>query len=267
VIVCTFGDLVLDVVAQLERPLVPGDDAPARTAVGPGGQAANVAAWCAELGARSRLVCKRADDDAGELVSAELRRRGVDVGGPVAAGRTGVVISIAETGSERTMASDRGVGSTLAVDELDADWFACDALHVSGYSLLEEDMAAAAAHAARAARASGARISVDVATWSAIGALGGDRFRSRLEALEPDLVFGGERELDEVGELEANVEVVRKLGAEGVVVGGRVYEPKPGRVVDSTGAGDALAAGFLVGGIELGLEAAARCVAKLGTMP
>ena len=39
------------------------------------------------------------------------------------------------------------------------------------------------------------------------------------------------------------------------------------RVVDTTGAGDALAAGFLVGGPELALEAAARCVAKLGAMP
>ena len=38
-------------------------------------------------------------------------------------------------------------------------------------------------------------------------------------------------------------------------------------VVDPTGAGDALAAGFLVGGIELGLEAAARCVARAGAMP
>jgi sugar/nucleoside kinase (ribokinase family) len=38
-------------------------------------------------------------------------------------------------------------------------------------------------------------------------------------------------------------------------------------VLDTTGAGDALAAGYLVGGPELGLEAAARCVSKLGTMP
>ena len=41
----------------------------------------------------------------------------------------------------------------------------------------------------------------------------------------------------------------------------------PADVVDPTGAGDALAAGFLVGGIELGLAAAARCVAQAGAMP
>jgi sugar/nucleoside kinase (ribokinase family) len=38
-------------------------------------------------------------------------------------------------------------------------------------------------------------------------------------------------------------------------------------VVDTTGAGDALAAGMLVGGVEVGLAAAARCVAQLGAMP
>jgi sugar/nucleoside kinase (ribokinase family) len=38
-------------------------------------------------------------------------------------------------------------------------------------------------------------------------------------------------------------------------------------VVDTTGAGDALAAGFLVGGPEVGVATAARCCAKLGSMP
>jgi sugar/nucleoside kinase (ribokinase family) len=45
------------------------------------------------------------------------------------------------------------------------------------------------------------------------------------------------------------------------------YEPLAAEVVDSTGAGDALAAGFLVGGIDLGLEAAARCVGQMGAVP
>ena len=226
VIVCTFGDLLLDVVVRLARPLVPGDDA-------------------------------------GELVSADLARRGVEVCGPVVEGRTGVVVSIAEPGGERTMASDRGVGSTLAVEALEAAWFACDAFHVSGYSLLEDDMAAAAVYGARAARSHGASISVDLATWSAIG----DVFRRRLGSLEADVVFGGQRELDELGEVARGTTVVRKLGSEGVELDGRVYPSRSERVVDSTGAGDALAAGFLVGGIELGLQTAARCVAKLGAMP
>jgi sugar/nucleoside kinase (ribokinase family) len=43
--------------------------------------------------------------------------------------------------------------------------------------------------------------------------------------------------------------------------------PPVERVVDSTGAGDALAAGWIVGGPDLALEAATRCVARVGAMP
>jgi len=267
VIVCTLGDLVLDVVVRLERPLVSGDDAPARTEVGPGGQAANVAAWAAELGARARLVAKLADDDTGRLLGVELERRRVEVLGPVVSGRTGVVVSIAEPGGERTMASDRGAGATLAPAELDPEWFACDVLHVSGYGLLVEDMAAAAAVAAQETQARGGRVSLDLSTWSAIRELGRDRFHRRAAALEPDIVFGRDRELDELDDAGLAPTVVRKLGPGGAVVNGKTHAARPGPVVDTTGAGDALAAGFLVGGIELGLDAAARCVAKQGTMP
>ncbi len=86
-----------------------------------------------------------------------------------------------------------------------------------------------------------------------------------MRSLTPDLVFANEREHAAVGPLDARL--VLKRGAEGIVVDGRSYPARPTTVVDATGAGDALAAGFLVGGPELGLEAAARCCAKLGAMP
>jgi sugar/nucleoside kinase (ribokinase family) len=43
--------------------------------------------------------------------------------------------------------------------------------------------------------------------------------------------------------------------------------PVPGPVVDVTGAGDSLAAGYLVGGVDLAMRAAARCVAHVGAQP
>src|SRR5262249_19052693 len=52
--ITTLGDLLLDVVVRLEQPLVPGDDQVAVTRTGAGGQAANVAAWAASLGANAR---------------------------------------------------------------------------------------------------------------------------------------------------------------------------------------------------------------------
>ena len=62
--------------------------------IGPGGQAANVAARIAEHGMEARFVGKRADDAAGRLLEDELRGRGVDLAGPVVEGRNGVVVSL-----------------------------------------------------------------------------------------------------------------------------------------------------------------------------
>jgi sugar/nucleoside kinase (ribokinase family) len=257
--VTTLGDLVLDVVVRLDEALVAGDDRPATTRAGAGGQAANVAAWVVASGGAARFVGKRGADVAGELVGHELRSRGVDVCGPVD-GRTGVVVSIAAAG-ERTMASDRGSAPELTGAGLEPAWFDCDMLHLSGYSLQREPIASASARAAELARAHGARVSVDLATWTGID----DAFRERVRALEPDVVFAGERERDGFGLLETAWVV--KRGGEGVVVEGRSFAARETDVVDTTGAGDAFAAGYLVGGVELGLETAARCCARLGAMP
>jgi sugar/nucleoside kinase (ribokinase family) len=257
--VVTLGDLILDVIVQLDRALEPGDDTVAVTRTWPGGQAANVAAWAAALGADARFVGKRGSDAAGELVAHELQRRGVEVVGP-AEGRTGIVVSIAAAG-DRTMASDRGSAPDLAPHELDDAWFDCDVLHVSGYALARDPIADAAAAAAVAARRHGALVSLDASAFTLID----DRFRARTTALAPDLVFANERERDALGSVAATWIV--KRGAGGITADGTDWPARPCDVVDTTGAGDALAAGYLVGGPELGLEAAARCCAQPGAMP
>jgi ribokinase len=257
--ITTLGDLLLDVIVRLDAPLVAGDDQTARSATGPGGQAANVAAWAAELGAQARFVGRVGADAAGELVLRELRARGVDAPGPVG-GRTGVVVSLASAG-DRTMASDRGAAPELAAQDLDAAWFDCDVLHLSGYSLLREPIASAAAAAVTHARAHGATVSLDVSTWTLVD----DAFRTHAAALAPDLVFATEREQETVGDLDTRWVV--KRGARGLTVDGLDHPAVDVDVVDSTGAGDALAAGFLVGGPELAVATAARCCAKLGSMP
>ena len=64
----------------------------------------------------------------------------------------------------------------------------------------------------------------------------------------------------------SDVQIVKR-GPRGATIDGRDLASVAGEVVDTTGAGDALAAGYLVGGPELAMEAAARCVGQLGTMP
>lgn len=270
-VVC-LGDLLLDVVVRLDEPLSAGADAIAVTHAGAGGQAANVAAWAAELGADARFIGKRADDAAGRLVDEHIRARGVELVGPVVPGRNGVVVSVVGPDGDRTMASDRGVAPDLAATELEDAWFAdANFLHLSGYSLMRAPIDEAALRASELARAAGATISVDLSAWTRIRDFGPRAFRERLEQLEPDVVFANEPEWEIVGGAYALARTaVIKRGARGITVVGAVDAEVGGvpvDVVDSTGAGDALAAGYLVGGPQLAVETAARCVAQLGTMP
>jgi len=274
--IASLGDAVLDVVVLLEDALTPGGDVRASTRAGAGGQAANVAAWAAELGAEARCVAKLGDDPAGELVARELATRGVELAGPVGAAPTGVVVSIVYAG-DRSLASDPGVAPSLAPEELDAAWVACDLLHLSGYALLREPISAAALLAARLARAQGARVSVDVAAWTEIRAFGPVRFRALLDELAPDVLFATEAEWELLGGAYLTAPVgVLKRGPRGCTVFTEEAKLDFGavgaEVVDPTGAGDALAAGFLLGGsleeaARRGLDAAARCVATVGSMP
>ena len=273
--ICVLGDAHLDVIVSLAGPVEPETDTPAATSVGAGGQAANVAAWAAALGATARFVGKRGADAAGEIVAHELSALGVEVVGPVE-GRTGVVVSIVQA-DDRSLASDRGVAPSLAPDELDPAWIDCDLLHLSGYALLREPIAATALLAARLAREQGARVSVDVAAWTEIRSYGPMQFRELLDELAPDVLFATEAEWELLGGAYLTAPVgVLKRGARGCTVftedAKLDFAAADAEVVDPTGAGDALAAGFLLGGsleeaARRGLDAAARCVAKVGSLP
>jgi sugar/nucleoside kinase (ribokinase family) len=261
-VICVLGDAHLDVVVSVGEPVAEETDTPARTSVGVGGQAANVAAWVVALGGTARLIAARGTDLAGQLVAGELARRGVDLAGPAIDGRTGVVVSLTD-GRTRSMLTDRGVGTQLAAHLLRREWLdGCDWLHLPAYSLVAEPVHGAAVTAAGWAP----HLSIDLSSTAALQAYGVARFRELIARLRPDVILGTEAEVALVGELPA-AELVVKLGARGVRASGTLFPALPTQPVDPTGAGDAFAAGYLVGGIALGLEAAARAVATMGAMP
>ena len=149
-------------------------------------------------------------------------------------------------------------------------WFHdCAQLHVSGYALLREPIRFAAACAIEHARAAGAHVSVDLSSWSAIRDFGAERFRDAARRR------CARRRLRERGR-GADRRRTRFQGAAGssseaptVPRSRATSAPRlpVEAVVDSTGAGDAFAAGWLVGGPDLALAAAARCVQQAGSMP
>ena len=119
-------------------------------------------------------------------------------------------------------------------------------------------------------------MSVDLSTAHGIAELGREQMRSRVAGLMPDVVFANEAEAEAFGEPVGEVWVVKR-GALGCTVeqGGEVKvfsAIAPDAVVDTTGAGDAFAAGYLLGGepelaARRGLEAAARSVQRVGALP
>ena len=218
--IVTLGDLLLDVIVRLSQPLAEGADADAVTKLGPGGQAANVAAWIAELGGEARFVGTTADDEAGRTARAALERYGVDVRGPVVPGRTGTIVSLVAADGSRTMASDRGVSPELSADALDESWFGSH-VHLPVYSLVREPIAAAALRAAELAEF----VSVDLSSWSAIRDFGPERLRERLEAVDPDVVFANEAEEEAIGGRVGSSIWIVKLGERGAGSATRCVPP------------------------------------------
>jgi len=177
------------------------------------------------------------------------------------------VVALSDGGERRSMLTDRGVGPALAAAGLRPGWLdGCSWLHLPAYSLTSEPVRGAALAAAGWARERSAWLSIDLSSTAAITGYGVAEFRRLLGRLNPDVVLGNKAETDLIGDLPGT-QVISKLGADGVLVAGRRHPAVRTDPADPTGAGDAFAAGYLVGGVELGLSAAARAVATMGAMP
>ena len=276
VVVCVAGDVMLDIIVATDHPLREDDDTPARISLSAGGQAANVAAWVRHLGAEARLFGPRTTGAVGTMLDEQLRRRGISLHGRPRDADAGAVVSMTTQG-HRTLASDPGDLSWIDASLADPAWLAdADWLHLSGYLLLrapDPDVLVAAAHEAHV---QGLRVGVDLASAGMVTSFGAQRFWTLVQDLRPEVVFGNEAEWQVLGVEPASLadvdcEAVVKRGARGsgFFDGGIHHEhvPVAGPVVDVTGAGDALAAGYLVDGPDAAMRAAAECIAHQGAQP
>ncbi len=250
-VLAVVGDLVEDVVVWSEGAVRHGSDTAARVFRTRGGSAANVAVAAAAFVPTRFLGCVGADPLGDRLVQ-ELVDAGVDVQ-EQRHGRTGTVVVLVDPDGERTFLSDRAAAQDLG--PLDAD--ALDTvghLHVPAYSL----------HGGRTAetvrallRTTAATVSLDASSWSVLREI-----PDLAEVVaQVSLVFANTDELRELPPLRCTV--VEKHGGQDTVVvepdGRRTsYAVSPvAGVRDSTGAGDAFAAGWLSAMME-GLPVEAR---------
>ena len=255
---------MLDVVLAPERDLESGTDVPGRVTLVQGGSAANTARWLGRLGARTTLIAAVGRDGAGRVLVDAVRADGVTVRvSRIAGARTGRIGLMVAPGVERSFVADRGAADLLDPADLRAPWFeGADAVHIPVYSLLGAPLGLAGRRAIELARAADAAVSVDLASIGPLLASGRRAARSLIAGIAPDLLFAtaseaealvGSRRVDEL--LDYAPTAIVKRGAKGATVLTRLGS-RPTRfevatehleATDTTGAGDAFDAGFLVG--------------------
>jgi sugar/nucleoside kinase (ribokinase family) len=262
--VVVLGDLVVDVVLKPDRALEHGSDVPGRVFLAQGGSAATAARWLGRLGARSSLIAAVGRDAAGRALVDVIRADGVT---PrvirVAGARTGRIGVLVSTDSQRSFVQDRAAALQLQPDDLKPAWFErADALHLPVYSLLDEPLGSAGRRAIELARAANVTVSLDLASIGPLLARGRRAARALVAEVSPDMLFATGSEAEALlgkyaveGLLDDARIAVVKRGSEGATVlaregDGRLrFEVATEHLVvtDTTGAGDAFDAGFLVG--------------------
>jgi sugar/nucleoside kinase (ribokinase family) len=238
-------------------------DALARTDIQPllvpGGSACNTIVGVGRLGGECRLVGKLGDDKLGQFFREGLQASNVEPCLTTSETATGQVLSIVTPDAERTMFTYLGAAAEMTPDEITSEPFEnANIVHVEGYLLFNHDLIK---KVMETAAASGARISLDLASFTVVEA--SQEYLGELVDKYVDILLANEDEArtftghsDESQALAALSEraeyAVLKIGKRGSLIahGTDVISVPPegdGSAVDTTGAGDLWASGFLYG--------------------
>ena len=272
----TVGGLVEDIAVRLDGPVNLASDTPAVIRRRRGGSAANMAVSVARHGGAARFIGQIGDDAIGTVLVDALQVDGVEVV-VRRGGRTGTIVVLVDAAGERTMLTDRGACADLA--DPDPAWLdGLSVLHVPMYSFTGGALADTAATLVDWAHERSILVSVDLSSEALIESMGAGAMAALLDRLRPDVVLANDLEAAAFGGIDAVAAVagiaVVKQGARPALVhqhtavdpaAGWMEVPVPSVPVvrDTTGAGDAFAAGFL-GALVAGVGPADAALAGHG---
>jgi len=254
------GGMVLVDHVEMQRILDLLDAAPAHST---GGSAANVTFNATRLGLRTTFLGKLGNDEFAHSYQAQFKAAGVDASRFKRGERANArCLALITPDAQRTMRTDLGAAMTLAPHEVaPADFMGCRHAHIEGYLVFNQALADASLAAARTA---GATVSLDLSSFEVVGASRDWLFSQFKRGI--DIVFANEDEIralfpasSSVPFSDLAVELARhgvlaavKVGAGGAWLAheSELHRVDPIRVpdvIDTNGAGDAWAAGFLYG--------------------
>jgi sugar/nucleoside kinase (ribokinase family) len=223
-----------------------------------GGSAGNTVFALANLGAAPGFIGKTGKDEFADFFARHGKKFGVDLKLLRGDLPTGVASTFITPDGERTFGTFLGAASTLTADDLSVEMLrGYDYLYIEGYLVQNHDLIL---HAAQLAREAECQICLDLASYNVVAA--DLEFFDMLVTKYVDIVFANEEEAkaftghgpeQAVHDIAAKCSVaVVKMGARGSLVQKgtecvTVQTPMVKRVVDTTGAGDFYAAGFMYG--------------------
>ncbi len=223
-----------------------------------GGSVANTMRGMANLGCSGGYMGRIGRDELGELFMNDFAKRGLNTHLSYSdSSDTGRVMALVSRDSERTMATYLGAAAEMQPGDFDPAILAgYDYMYVEGYLVFNHALIAAGVETAKAA---GLKVALDLSSFNVVEA--NIDFLKKLISENVDILFANEEEAKAYTGLEPEAalhEIARecelaivKLGKEGSLIkhGEDVVRVAsvPAKAVDTTGAGDAYAAGFFYG--------------------